>query len=264
MLSLRSQGIASTSDAHHPGIYQLHSTRRLCHVPASLSSTGPRRREWQIYADQGAGSSSTAMHSALQIEDDHRESTLVETLLRGTELVLIVWAAAPHVLSLVARMRSVTEQLSNDVQDGTQRPPKVCALLASPCMLLRGWTSCAQHRGFQQHSLACQPSCMVHAGGVAADKRAAGAADAHTCGWQLRVCAAGGCAHQLGPALPPHRQAREADCSLAKRHPCVPSPGLHSSCRDCRLFKDWDRSIERRAVVAARVNHASVRHKRSI
>ena len=60
---------------------------------------------------------------------------MLESLLQGGELVLIIWAAAPHVLSLVARMRAVTHQLSSEVQHGVQRPTKVLPRQQILCLL---------------------------------------------------------------------------------------------------------------------------------
>ena len=82
-----------------------HKTLQICAEPSSVGSrAGP---------------------SANADEVEHTEGSVLEALLRGAELAIIVWAAAPHVLSAVSHMRAVMQQLSSEAQHGVQPPTRV-------------------------------------------------------------------------------------------------------------------------------------------
>jgi hypothetical protein len=80
---------------------------------------------------------------------------VLEGVLRGAELVIIVWAAAPHVLSAVSHMRALTQQLSSDAQQGVQRPTRVRQVLHA--LQLH-----ASYRGYiHQYSEILYPVCRT-------------------------------------------------------------------------------------------------------
>ena len=130
MLSLRSQAL--------PFLVTLDQYDR-CHLRGSSNpwpqqprplrpARGGTLRTLQIRAQPSSAGSRTGLPASSD-EVEHTESNVLEDLLRGAELAIIVWAAAPHVLSAVSHMRVVTQQLSSEAQHGVQRPARVQQLL---------------------------------------------------------------------------------------------------------------------------------------
>ena len=64
---------------------------------------------------------------------DHEQGQLMELFLQLAELVLLVAAAAPHVIALLSHMRDVTQQRRTEVEQGTQRPTQVTVYPCPPC-----------------------------------------------------------------------------------------------------------------------------------